>query len=121
MSKVTTPLYALGAEADHIAPWRSTYRTTQLVSGEATYTLTSSGHIAGIVNPPGNPKARYWTRPECPADPDDWREGAVFHEGSWWEDWLAWASPRSGKLVAPPELPPGAKAPGRYVVSRRDN
>jgi len=121
MSKVTTPLYVLGAEADHIAPWRSTYRTTQLVSGEATYTLTSSGHIAGIVNPPGNPKARYWTRPDCPADPDDWRDGAVLHEGSWWENWLSWASQRSGKLVAPPELPPGAKAPGRYVVSRRDD
>jgi polyhydroxyalkanoate synthase len=121
LSKITTPLYVLGAEADHIAPWRSTYRTTQLVSGEARYALTSSGHIAGIVNPPGNPKARYWSRPDCPPDADDWRAGAEAHQGSWWEDWLAWASERSGKLVTPPELPPGPKAPGRYVVSPADD
>ncbi len=121
LSKITTPLYVLGAEADHIAPWRSTYRTTQLVSGEARYVLTSSGHIAGIVNPPGNPKARYWSRPDCPPDADDWRAGAEAHQGSWWEDWLVWASERSGKLVAPPELPPGPKAPGRYVLTRADD
>ena len=107
LSKIATPVYTLGAQADHIAPWRSTYRTTQLVSGEARFTLTSSGHIAGIVNPPGNPKARYWTRPDCPPDADDWLDGAEELEGSWWEDWLAWAAPRSGKLGAPPKLPAG--------------
>lgn len=115
LGAVETPVYVLGAEADHIAPWRSTYRTTQLVGGESRFTLTSSGHIAGIVNPPGSPKARCWTRDDCPPDADEWRAGAIEHHGSWWEHWLPWAAERSGGLVEPPRLPDGEPAPGRYV------
>lgn len=116
-SKVTTPLYVLGAESDHIAPWRATFRTTQLVGGDARFVLTSSGHVAGIVNPPGNPKAAY--RLADGADKsmraDEWHARARRVEGSWWEDWAQWASARSGKKVAPPTLPPGDPAPGGYV------
>jgi polyhydroxyalkanoate synthase len=115
LAAVKTPVFVLGAEADHIAPWRSTYRTTQLFSGEARFTLTSSGHIAGIVNPPGNPKARHWTREDCPPDPDEWRAGATEHQGSWWDHWVPWAAERSGATVDPPSLPKGEPAPGRYV------
>jgi polyhydroxyalkanoate synthase len=115
LSKVETPLYVLGAEADHIAPWRSTYRTTQLVGGESTFTLTSSGHIAGMVNPPGNPKAAHWTRPDTPATAQEWLAGAEKQAGSWWEHWLGWAAGRSGAKVDPPLLPLGEAAPGRYV------
>jgi polyhydroxyalkanoate synthase len=115
LSAVETPLYVLGGDADHIAPWRSTYRTTQLVGGEARYVLSSSGHIASMVNPPGNPKASYSTRDECPADADEWLAGAKRAEGSWWDDWIAWASARSGDRVVPPALPPGQPAPGTYV------
>ncbi len=115
LSAVDTPLYVLGAEADHITPWRSGYRTTQLVRGEPRYVLTASGHIAGIVRPPGQAKSLYRTRPDCPADPDEWLGGAVTVEGSWWEDWAEWASERSGTRVEPPSLPAGAPAPGRYV------
>ncbi len=72
VSRIETPLYVLGAESDHIAPWRSSYRTTQLVAGDARFTLSSGGHAASMVNPPGNPKARYRSRTDCPADPETW-------------------------------------------------
>lgn len=115
LGRITTPLYVLGAESDHIAPWRAAYRTTQLVGGEVRFTLTSSGHIAGIVNPPDNPKASHHVRDDCPADPDEWKAGAVRREGSWWPDWVAWASDRSGARVEPPRMPAGEPAPGCYV------
>ncbi|HXW77391.1 MAG TPA: alpha/beta fold hydrolase [Candidatus Eremiobacteraceae bacterium] len=113
---VKTPLYVLGAETDHIAPWRAVYETTQLVGGPATFTLASSGHVAGIVNPPGNPKAEYRSGPAAKGmTADEWRESAVRGHGSWWEHWVKWASERSGKRIAPPTLPQGEPAPGGYV------
>jgi polyhydroxyalkanoate synthase len=67
-----------------------------------------------MVNPPG-PKASYFARDETPAGADDWLAGAERVEGSWWDDWVSWASERSGERVAPPSLPKGDPAPGRYV------
>jgi polyhydroxyalkanoate synthase len=115
LSRVQTPMYVLGCERDHIAPWRTAYRTTQLVAGERRFALGSSGHIAGMVVPPESPKAFYWTRDGTPFDPDEWLGGAERTDGSWWEDWAAWASQRAGERVAPPNLPAGEPAPGRYV------
>jgi poly[(R)-3-hydroxyalkanoate] polymerase subunit PhaC len=115
LGSVETPLFVLGAEADHIAPWRSTYRTTQLVSGEVRYALGSGGHIAGMVSPPGSPKAFHLRRPDSPPTPDAWLEGAERVQGSWWAEWAAWAAARSGERVAPPDLPAGEPAPGSYV------
>jgi polyhydroxyalkanoate synthase len=115
LSKVRTPFFVLGAEADHITPWTGSYKLTQKLGGEVTYVLTNSGHIAGVVNPPGGSKSVHWTNPEHPADPERWREAATRHQGSWWEEWLRWASERSGPMVAPPQLPPGEPAPGRHV------
>jgi polyhydroxyalkanoate synthase len=114
---VETPLYVLGGETDHIAPWQSVYRTTQLVGGPVRFVLTSGGHIAGMVNPPGKPNARHYVNDQIPDDPKVWQAGAQQVAGSWWEDWLAWASVRSGDRVAPPLLPAGDAAPGQYVVS----
>ena len=114
--KVTNPLWVLGAEADHVAPWQATYRSTQLVGGEVRFTLTSSGHIAGVVNPPTSPKAVRWVRDDCPPDAEEWMRGATQLKGSWWLDWLDWAKKRSGPLVKPPVLPPGDPAPGGYVL-----
>jgi polyhydroxyalkanoate synthase subunit PhaC len=114
-SRVETPLYVLGSKEDHIVPWRSSYATTQLVSGEVRYTLTSGGHIAGLVNPPASTQARYWVRDDCPPDPDAWLQAAQEVRGSWWEGWADWASERSGELVEPPMLPEGDPAPGTYV------
>ncbi|HEY5095529.1 MAG TPA: alpha/beta fold hydrolase [Candidatus Eremiobacteraceae bacterium] len=117
LGTIKTPMFVLGAETDHIAPWRSTYRTAQLTGGEATFVLTSSGHVAGIVNPPGNPKSSYWTSGVVrkDVDADAWRANATRATGSWWENWVAWAQARSGKLIAPPTLPQGDPAPGLYV------
>lgn len=115
---IQTPLYVLGAQSDHIAPWRSTYATIQNVgSDDLKYTLTNSGHIAGIVNPAGNAKAWYRTKPQASRaeSAQAWFDSAEQHTGSWWEDWAVWADAHSGEMVAPYELPQGENAPGRYV------
>ena len=119
LGKIRTPLYVLAAETDHIAPWRTVYQTTQFVGGESKFTLTNSGHIAGIVNPPGNPKSNYRTKKRTVKgeSADAWFESAKRHEDSWWLDWAAWIATRAGALVKPYALPNGESAPGRYVFN----
>ncbi|HVW31455.1 MAG TPA: alpha/beta fold hydrolase, partial [Acidimicrobiia bacterium] len=119
LRRVTADAYVLAAKEDHIAPWRSAYKTTQLLPGNVRFTLSSSGHIAGIVNPP-SPKAVHWTNPSNPPDPTDWLAGATEHKGSWWEDWTAWIGERSGAKGPAPALgstkyPVVDDAPGKYV------
>ncbi len=119
LAKSPVDLYVLSAREDHITPWRACYKTTQLAGGTVRFVLTSSGHIAGIVNPPG-PKRKHWRNDAVPADPDEWYEGATQAEGSWWEDWAVWANERGGKRRKPPQLgskahPPLEDAPGSYV------
>jgi polyhydroxyalkanoate synthase len=86
--------------------------------------LSYSGHIQSLVNPPGNPKASYWTGPTPGPDPEDWRAAAEEHRGSWWEAWAAWTLERSGDEVKAPdslgsiEYPPIEDAPGSYVRDR---
>lgn len=122
LSRTTQDVYIVAAEDDHIAPWRSSYASTQLIGGNKRFVLTSSGHIAGIVNPPG-PKRRHWTNEELPLDPDAWRLGATVHQGSWWEDWATWIAGRAGERREPPPLGsdrfrPLADAPGSYVLQK---
>ncbi|HXP15048.1 MAG TPA: alpha/beta fold hydrolase, partial [Actinomycetes bacterium] len=119
LDAVIQDLYLVGAVTDHITPWTSSYNTTQLVKGDARFVLSSSGHIAGIVNPP-SPKAKHWTSDESPPDPDVWLAGATEHAGSWWEDWVPWAKAHGGQRRKPPPMgsdryPPIADAPGSYV------
>jgi polyhydroxyalkanoate synthase len=115
LGRVQAPVYVLGCERDHIAPWRTVFATTQLLGGDRRFVLASSGHIAGMVSPPGNAKAYFWTRDDTPSDPDAWLRKSERRDGSWWEDWAAWTAARAGKRVPPPELPDGEPAPGRYV------
>jgi polyhydroxyalkanoate synthase len=118
VGKIQTPLYVLGAQADHIAPWRSTYRTINLVSSsDVKYTLTNSGHIAGIVNPPGNAKSFHWTKPQAQREqtPEEWLVSAQRVPDSWWNDWAAWAQEHAGEMRTPYDLPAGDPAPGSYV------
>jgi polyhydroxyalkanoate synthase subunit PhaC len=118
LGKIHTPLYVLAAENDHIAPWRSAYRTVNLVSSDdLRFTLTNAGHIAGIVNPPGNTKAVHWTseRTDRAQTADAWRTAAERRPGTWWEDWIVWADAHAGDLETPPNLPRGEAAPGHYV------
>jgi polyhydroxyalkanoate synthase len=122
LDAVTQDLYLVGAVNDHITPWKSSYGTTRLVKGSTRFVLSSSGHIAGIVNPP-SPKARHWTNDDTPPGPDAWLAGATEHQGSWWEDWARWAKAHGGQRRKPPpmgsaEHPPIADAPGSYVLER---
>ncbi len=123
LRQVKTPSYIQGGKEDHIAPARSAFKLTQAFSGETRFVQAGSGHIAGVVNPPSSGKYQYWTN-DKPADTlTAFMEGAVETKGSWWPDWLAWLSPRSGKQVKP--RVPGAgvykaieDAPGAYVKER---
>jgi|SRR5579883_365708 len=117
LGKIRSPLYVLGAENDHIAPWRATYLTTQHVGGESKYVLTNSGHIAGIVNPPGGKKTWHYAKDRVtPGESaDEWLETADRRNGSWWEDWAKWAGSHGGPMRKPYPLPDGEPAPGRYV------
>jgi polyhydroxyalkanoate synthase len=119
LGAIKADAYVLSAKEDHIAPWTSAYKTTQLLPGKVRFTLSSSGHIAGIVNPP-SPKAMYWTNPENSTDPKAWLGAATEHKGSWWEDWTDWIAERAGKKHDAPALgstghPPVDDAPGKYV------
>jgi polyhydroxyalkanoate synthase subunit PhaC len=120
LSGVKSDSYVVGAINDHIVPWQASYKTTSLLGGDVRYVLSSGGHIAGIVNPPG-PKAWYETAgPPGPATAGQWRDAATRHGGSWWQDWAEWASERAGPLTQPPPLgsaryPATADAPGSYV------
>ncbi len=119
VSKIPNDTYVVAAVDDHIVPWRASYRTTQLFKGNCRFVLSSSGHIAGIINPP-SPKARLWLNDDLPPTPEEWLEHATQHQETWWKDWMDWILLRSGELRTPPPLgneqyPAGVKAPGTYV------
>ena len=119
-AKVDIDTYVLAAVDDHIVPWVSGYKTARLFSGNNRFVLSTSGHIAGIVNPPG-PKARHWTNDALPADPQEWKDNATLQDGTWWEDWAKWIARQGGPKVAAPrklgskDHPVIENAPGSYV------
>ena len=120
LSDIVSDAYIVAAVNDHIVPWVASYQATQLLGGDMHYVLSSGGHIAGVVNPPG-PKAYFEAMTkEYPASPEEWRAAASVTQESWWEDWADWAAHRAGPLVSPPSLgsdryPPLDDAPGSYV------
>ncbi len=123
LGRIVQPLYSVSAEDDHIAPWRQTFRINNLATGPKRYVLSSSGHILGIVNPVVHPPKRDYKvgGAELHDNPDTWRERAEHRPGSWWEDWMEWLKPQSGKLVkakpvANKEFPALTDAPGTYVL-----
>jgi polyhydroxyalkanoate synthase len=123
LGAISQPLYAVGAEQDHIAPWKQTFRLCKLTGGPARYVLATSGHIFGIINPPVTPsKRRFWVGDAGKAqDAEAWREQVEKAPGSWWDDWTRWLSERCGPLGVPPAMgnvayPPLEPAPGRYVL-----
>ncbi len=123
IGKIARPLYFLSTREDHIAPWRSTYAGTQLVSGPVRFVLGASGHVAGVINPPAANKYGYWTSDALPADPEEWLKAATFHQGSWWADWADWIGGHGGGEVPARQpgsrsLPPIEDAPGSYVRVR---
>jgi polyhydroxyalkanoate synthase len=118
--KVDVDTYVLSAIDDHIVPWESAYKTTQLLGGQSRFVLSSGGHIAGIVNPP-SPKSKHWTNESLPSDPHQWLEGAAQNDHTWWEDWASWIAERAGPMVRARKAlgsrayPPIEDAPGSYV------
>jgi len=120
LSRVDVPAYFISTLEDHIAPWRSTYAGARLLKGPLRFVLGGSGHIAGIINPPGANKYCYWTNDKLTADPEDWLNGATQHPGSWWPDWGKWIAGYGGDRVAARQ-PGGGRlraiddAPGAYV------
>jgi polyhydroxyalkanoate synthase len=124
LDRITVPVFVTGAVNDHLTPWTGCYRTTELVAGPSTYVLSNAGHIASLVNPPGNPKASYLIGGEPGAGPEHWRQTAEKRTGTWWEAWADWVLDRSGdERPAPagtgnPDHPPIEPAPGSYVRDR---
>lgn len=125
LGRITAPLYAIGTEQDHIAPWKETFKVCGLVGGPVRYALATSGHILGIVNPPSDkPKGHHWVGEATgEQDAEAWRMKLERKTGTWWNDWVQWLTERSGKLAAPPSMgnekyPPLVAAPGTYVLER---
>jgi polyhydroxyalkanoate synthase len=124
LKKVTQDAFIVAGVTDHITPWKACYRTTQLLgSKNIEFVLSHSGHIQALLNPPGNPKAKYYRNPNFPPPTtDQWMfGGAAEVAGSWWPLWQEWLTSRSGaKKKAPRSLgakahPPLDPAPGKYV------
>ncbi|RZT86640.1 polyhydroxyalkanoate synthase [Pseudonocardia sediminis] len=113
--------YITAGETDHLCPWQNCYATTGLYGGESRFVLSTSGHIASIVNPPGNKKARFRTADKHPPTAEEWLAESEATEGSWWPDLSAWLHARTGDERDAPQAAGGAEdppldpAPGRYV------
>ena len=120
LRKIKVPSYLISTREDHIAPWKSTYRATQVYSGPVRFVLAASGHIAGVVNPPEGGKYSHWINEDLPENPDDWFAGATELAGSWWPDWQRWMAAQD-KTMVPARIPGDGKlavledAPGSYV------
>ena len=121
LGTITVDAYVTGAMTDHLTPWQGCYRTTQLLQGDNTFVLSNAGHIASLINPPGNPKSEFFAGPEPGPDPEEWRDAAERRQGTWWDHWATWILERSGdEKKAPARL--GNRrhrvvepAPGCYV------
>ena len=124
MGRVNLDSYVVAGLTDHITPWQGCYETAKLYGKRSTFVLANSGHIQSLLNPPGNPKACFWTGARAAASAETWREQAAKHGGSWWPHWLDWIKARSGDLTSAPaalgsaQIPPLDAAPGRYVMER---
>ncbi len=124
MSIVDVPAYVVAGVTDHITPWQACYQSRNILRGKMDFVLSSSGHIQSIVNPPTNPKAKYFLNPSMPDDPESWIAGATEHAGSWWEHWSHWYRQHGdGEVPAPTapgneQHPASDPAPGRYVHQR---
>ena len=124
LEDIRVPMFIVSTLADHVAPWRSVYKIQHLSPAPMTFVLTTGGHNAGIVSPPGHSPARRFQVLERAAgapvpSADEWRAAAPAHEGSWWPTWQSWLAKRSGALAEPPRI--GAAlgaAPGQYVLQK---
>ncbi|MDE2458989.1 MAG: polyhydroxyalkanoic acid synthase [Rhodospirillales bacterium] len=126
LSDIHVPIFVVGTETDHIAPWHSVYKLHSLSPAEITFVLTSGGHNAGIVSEPGHPHRSFRSLTRIPGSPyqgpEEWHQTAKPQEGSWWPFWVDWLGERSHEAGSPPALGAPKKgygvlgdAPGTYV------
>ncbi len=121
LSKVIADGYVVAGRTDHLTPWQNCYRSAELLGGSTRFILSTSGHIAALVNPPGNAKASFLAGKVRSVDPAAWPNRAAMHEGSWWPDAASWLAKHCGQDRPAPaaagneDLPPLADAPGSYV------
>jgi polyhydroxyalkanoate synthase len=129
LADLKLPMFVVATETDHVAPWRSVYKLNRLTDAPITFVLTSGGHNAGVVSPPGHANRHYRVATRHGGDrfvdPDTWAENAAEHAGSWWPEWIAWLVSQSSNRVGPPAIglprarvPCLADAPGSYVLER---
>jgi polyhydroxyalkanoate synthase len=126
LSDIHAPMFVVGTVHDHVAPWRSTYKINYQVDADVTYLLTSGGHNAGVVAPPGEEGHLYQVQAKAKdaayVGPDEWLKTAPKVEGSWWREWTRWLTAQSGEPCEPPQMGAGhldgqvlPDAPGDYV------
>ncbi len=129
LADIRTPIFAVGTDADHVAPWRSVFKIDLLTNADVTFVLTSGGHNAGVVSEPGHAGRHYRIRTQLKndrhIDADSWLAATNEIEGSWWPEWSRWLAERSGERVNPPPLgapgtafAPLCAAPGDYVLGK---
>ena len=124
LSKIDVPVYLLASREDHIVPWKSAFRSKDLVGGPARFVLAASGHVAGVINPPARNKRSHWLNDDLESDPQGWFDGAEEKSGSWWPDWDSWMKSHSAGMIPAPDKPgsmqysPIEAAPGRYVKEK---
>lgn len=126
LSLIDCPAYIYASHDDHIVPWHSGYRSTQILKGKNRFVLGASGHIAGVINPPAKNKRHYWVNADLPENADDWLAAAKDIRGSWWPDYTEWLAPFGGKQIPASKVFGNAKykkgvaAPGTYVKEKVD-
>ena len=124
MRKVQTDAYVIAGLTDHITPWQGCYGTAKLFGERSTFVLANGGHIQSLLNPPGNPKACFWSGLSHQPSAEAWLEQAAKHAGSWWPHWLEWIGARSGETRPAPAMlgstayPHLGDAPGQYVMEK---
>jgi polyhydroxyalkanoate synthase len=121
LAQIDVPAFVYASREDHIVPWRTAYASTQILSGESTFVLGASGHIAGVINPPAKQKRNYWAGGTAGPDAEKWMSTAESIRGSWWPAWTGWLAQHAGPKV-PARAALGTDsyraiepAPGRYV------
>jgi hypothetical protein len=124
LGKVDADSYVVAGVADHICPWQSCFQSTQLLGGASRFVLSTSGHIAALVNPPDNPKASFQAGDQPGPDAEGWGRATGRQSGSWWPDYVSWLTTRSGSSKRAPRslggraFEPREPAPGTYVFDK---
>ena len=130
LQNIRVPMFVVGTERDHVAPWRSVYKIHQITDTDVAFVLTSGGHNAGIVSEPGRPHRHFRIAlkrtADCYLGPDEWADTAQLKDGSWWIDWVDWLAGHSAPVRVPPPAMGAASegympledAPGTYVLQR---